>query len=157
MNEAQGREAILKAAESWLQTPYKNTGSLRGVGANCATLLYGIARDAGTLAPEVGEPKWYSPQLHAHSPEERLIESIKACGCVEIREDQVKPGDVVAYLTGMSHGHLGLIIEWPRKILQTTQLHGCQYAHGKGGRLAGCKMRFFSLWTPEDRNQDGDG
>lgn len=146
MREAEGRDAIVKAAVTWLRTPYRHTGCLKGAGANCAMLLYGIARDAGVLPPNAEEPKWYSPQFHVHSKEERLLRVIESYGCVEISEAEVKPGDVIAYLTGRSHGHLALVIEWPRKIVQTTQLNGCQYAHARDGRLGASSIKFFSLW-----------
>jgi hypothetical protein len=148
MTESEGRAAIIEAGKKWLGTRYTNSGCLRGCGANCAMLLYGIARDAGVIAPEVPEPAWYSPQLHAHSREERLLKNIAQCGAVEILEDDAKPGDVVAYLTGQSHGHLALIVSWPLRIIQTTQANGCQYAHGREGTLAGCSMKFYSLWPP---------
>ena len=149
MNETEGRAALLKTAVLWLRTPYvEGNACLRGAGANCATLMYGIARDAGVLPPGMPEPRWYSPQLHVHSREERLISSVLACGCVEITEGQVKPGDVIAYLTGKSHGHLAMVIEYPRKIIQTHKATGCQYGHAHEGRLAGCMRKYFSLWPP---------
>lgn len=151
MTESEGRAALIETAIGWLHTPYRETSPcIRGAGANCATLIYGIARDAGVLAPGVGEPRWYSPQLHAHSPEERLIKAVLACGCVEIDESTVKPGDVIAYLTGKSHGHLAMVFEYPRKVIQTHQATGCQYGHAHEGRLSGCRRRYFSLWPPEN-------
>src|ERR1700761_4113236 len=90
--EAEGRAALVRHCALWLRTPYRNVGSQRGVGANCATLMFGIARDAKVLPPNFPEPHWYSPQLHVHSPEERLIANIKRCGGREIQESQVKPG-----------------------------------------------------------------
>lgn len=153
MTETEGRAALLKAAEGWLHTPYSEVGCIRKAGANCAMLMYGIARDAGVIPQDAPEPKWYSPQLHAHSREERLIKNILACGCVEITEDQVKPGDVIAYLTGQSHGHLAMVIEYPRKIIQTHQATGCQYGHAFEGKLAGCRRRYFSLWKPPENGE----
>ena len=131
---------------------------LRGIGANCATLMYGIARDAGVLPPGAPMPKWYSPQLHVHSREERLVESVKLCGGVLIPDAIVKPGDVVAYLTGKSHGHLAMVIEWDRCIVQTHKATGAQYGHGREGRLRGCRMEFYSLWAPTSTpNPPGKG
>jgi len=156
MNEADGRAALLKSAESWLHTPYAESGALRGAGANCATLMWGIARDAGVIPPDTPMPRWYSPQFHAHNREERLIKSVLGCGCVEITESQVKPGDVIAYLTGQSHGHLAMVIEYPRKIIQTHKATGAQYGHANEGRLAGCKKKFFSLWKPPENGESAE-
>ncbi len=149
MTESEGRAALVETAKLWLGTPYNEAPPpLRGIGANCATLMWAIYRDAGVLPKEAPMPRWYSPQLHIHSPEERLIESIKQCGGALILEDQVKPGDVVAYLTGRSHGHLAMIIEWDRKIIQTHKATGAQYGHGREGRLSGVRLEFYSLWAP---------
>lgn len=148
MNETAGRAALMEAHKLWIGTPYRETGCIKGAGANCATLMYGVARDAGVLGPDATEPKWYSPQFHAHHPEERLIKSVLGCGAVEITEEQLKPGDVIAYLTGQSHGHLAMVIEYPRKILQTHKATGAQYGHAFEGRLRACKRRYFSLWSP---------
>ena len=150
MNETEGRAALMEAHKGWLGTPYSHCGCIKQAGANCATLMYGIARDAGVLPPGTPEPKWYSPQFHAHHPEERLIKSVLGCGAVEITEEQLKPGDVIAYLTGQSHGHLAMVIEYPRKILQTHKATGAQYGHAFEGRLRACKRRYFSLWKPSE-------
>ena len=146
MTEAEGRAALLKVGETWAHTPYREHGALKGCGVNCAMLMYAIAHEAGVIPPDAPEPRWYSPQLHIHSPEERLIENVKACGCVEIKESQLKPGDVVAYLTGQSHGHLALVYEWPRKVLHSTKPKGCHFGHGNGGAIAGCRKKFFTLF-----------
>jgi cell wall-associated NlpC family hydrolase len=149
MQESEGRAAIVAAAISWLHTPYKQSARLRGVGANCATLIYGIALDAGVLPPDAQEPRFYTPQFHQHSRENRLIDYITAYGAVEIYETEVKPGDIVAYMSGQSYGHLGVIIEMPRKIVQTTSARGCEYAHLNDGVLAHCPKRYFTLWPAE--------
>lgn len=150
MDENEGRAALMREAPRWLGTPYRNVGCMRGAGANCATLQFGIARDAGVLPPGFPEPHWYSPQLHVHSPEERLINNVLRCGGAKIEEKDVKPGDIVAWLTGKSHGHIAMVIDWPRKVIQTTQMGGCQYADPRGGRLSASTMQFFSLWPPKE-------
>jgi len=154
-NEQQMRARLIEVGKSWLGTPYRNTGCLKGAGTNCAMLMWAIAREAGAIPADTPEPRWYSPQLHAHSREERLISNVLGCGCHEIREDQVQPGDVVAYLTGLSHGHLALIVDWPHRVIQSSAPRGCQYSHGKGGRVAGCRMKFFTLFPPLENGDHG--
>lgn len=150
MTEAEGRAAMVEAAELWLRTPYTHTNAcIRGVGANCSYLMYGIARDAGVLPAGTKEPKFYSPQFHIHQREQRMLERVMGYDLTEITESDIRPGDIVAYLTGQSHGHLAMVIDWPTKIVQTTQAHGCQYGHGRQGVLAHCSPRFFSLWPKE--------
>lgn len=140
------REAIVAEAKLWLKTPYKDVGCIRGVGANCAMLLYGVAKGSGILPPDAKEPRWYTSQLHVHSKEERLMEYIKAYGAVEVSEEKIGPGDIVLYKSGLSHGHAGIIIDWPGLIVHTTKATNCCYAHGTNeGFLASKKRRYFTL------------
>src|SRR5581483_8301887 len=146
LSESEFRAAIVEEAKRWLRTPYKNTGCIRGVGTNCAMLVWGVASCAGVLAPDAPAPRWYTPQLHVHSKDERLIEYVKSYGAREV--DEPKPGDIVVYLSGQSHGHAGIVIQWPDLIVHTLPNIGCCYAHGiKEGRLAGMTRRYFSLWA----------
>jgi cell wall-associated NlpC family hydrolase len=92
------------------------------------------------------EPRWYTPQLHQHSKEERLAEYVMAYGAKEVSEDQAGPGDIVLYRMGLSFGHAGIIVQWPDRIVHAVPAHGCCYAHGANeGLLASKARRFFSL------------
>ena len=149
MTEQQFRQAIVEEAARWLGTPYKNVGRMRGVGANCAQLLYGVYQGAGVL-PDGTEPRWYASQLHVHSREERLVEYVKAYGAVEIAESGVGPGDIILYLTGQSHGHAAIVIEYPERMVHTLKTTGCCYGHcTKEGRVAQFDRRYFTVWKPE--------
>lgn len=147
MTEQEFRSAILAESDLWIGTPYKNVGRIRGVGANCAQLVFGIYKNAGVLAPDAPEPRWYAPQLHVHSREERLIEYIKAYGGVEISEDEAKPADLIVYKTGQSHGHGAIIVDFPARMVHTLPMTGCTYGHCTSeGRVAQCARRYFTLW-----------
>lgn len=147
MNEHDFRTAILAEAKLWLGTPYKNTGRMRGVGANCAQLLYGIYKGAGILPPDAPEPRWYSSQLHVHQKEERLIEYIKSYGGIEIEQAEVKPADVIVFHTGKSHGHAAIVVDFPGTMIHTMQPQGCAFGHcTKEGQLQRFGRRYFTLW-----------
>lgn len=147
MTEDQFRAAVVEEAKLWLGTPYRNVGRIRGVGANCAQLLYGIYTGAGILhAPE---PRWYTPQFHVHSKDERLIEYVKAYGGVEIEESQVKSADVVLFRTGKSFGHGAIILDFPTRMIHTLKMTGCVYGHcTEEGSISRFKRRYFTLWSP---------
>lgn len=145
MNEAEFRAAIVAEAKSWIGTPYHPNGKVKGAGVNCAQFAFCVGRNAGVLGAETPEPRWYTPQLAANSKEERLIAYIKAYGATEIPEGQVAPGDVVAYKSGLSHGHLAIVIDWPR-IIHVLPGAGCQMGNVDEGRLAAFSRRYFTLW-----------
>jgi len=144
MTETQFRAAITNAALSWINTPYRQCARIKGVGCNCAQFLFGVALEAGVIPADSPEPRWYTPQFATHQKEERLIEYVKAYGAVEV--DAPKPGDIVLYKTGRSHGHAAIVIEWPEKIIHALPPSGVQMGRSDEGRLGKFSQRYFTLW-----------
>lgn len=145
MTEAEFRTAIVAEALTWIGTPYRVAGRVKGAGVNCAQLLYGVAKNS--VLPDAPEPKWFSAQLTYHSKEERVAEYIMAYGAHEIEESEVRPGDIVLYKIGQAHGHAGIVIDWPGRMVHCTPPHGCYEGHGiKEGFLAAKHRRYFTLW-----------
>src|ERR1700748_1385569 len=102
MTEKEARAAVVAEAMEWRGTPYKLNGRIKGVGCNCAQLLYGVAIGSGAIPSKPPEPRWYSPQLHVHSKDERLIEYFKSYGAVQVKESEIQDGDIVLYRSGKS-------------------------------------------------------
>jgi cell wall-associated NlpC family hydrolase len=146
LNEAQFRDAIVAEARTWIGTPYRVGGAVKGVGVNCAQLLFCVARNAGVLPANAPLPRWYTPQLATNSKEERLIAYVTAYGAVEVAEASVKPGDIVLYKTGKAHGHAAIVLDWPR-IVHALPIVGCQMGDVDEGRLGAFSRRYFTLWT----------
>jgi cell wall-associated NlpC family hydrolase len=149
MTELTFRTSIVTEALTWIGTPYKQCARIKGVGCNCAQLLFGVAMNAHAISPDSPEPRWYTPQLATHSREEKLIGYLLAYGAVEITEDRVKPGDLVLYKTGKSHGHAAIVIEWPEKIIHALPPRGTQLGRVDEGRLGQFSRRYFTLWTKD--------
>lgn len=145
MTEQEFRSAIVAEAETWKDTPYRASGRIKGVGVNCAWFLYSVAFNARVIDPLTPSPKWYTPQFATHSREERLIEYVLAYGAREVTENQLKPGDIVLYKSGLSHGHAALVIDWPT-IMHVMLAHGCHKGNAREGVLGRYSMRFFTLW-----------
>jgi cell wall-associated NlpC family hydrolase len=114
--EAEFRSAVAEEAITWIDTPYHASGAVKGVGVNCAQFLYRVAKAAGAVPADAPAPRWFTAQLATHSKEERIIQYIQSYGGVEISEDQVKTGDIVAYKSGQAHGHMALVLEYPEII-----------------------------------------
>jgi cell wall-associated NlpC family hydrolase len=139
------RARMVAEALSWIGTPYKSGARIKGVGVNCAQLLYGVAKDAGAIPEDAPEPRWFTSQFALHQKDERIIDYIKEYGCHEISQSEVQYGDIVVYKTGKSHGHAAIIIDWPETIVHAMPHAGCQKSHARGGVLGGYTMRFFSV------------
>lgn len=146
MTEEEFRNAIVQEALTWRGTPYRNSGTMKGVGCNCAQLLFGVAINSGAIPKDSPKPSYYSPQFSLNSKEERLLAVIDSYGAKEISEEQVKPGDIVVYKNGLSHGHAAIILSWPERIIHVLGPTGCQEAHGLGGVLRGMNRSFRTLW-----------
>ena len=102
------RAAIVAEAKTWLGTPYKAVGRIKGVGISCAMLVYMVVRAVRAIPEGATEPKWYSGQVHLNSTEDRMIDCLIAYGGREIEESAIQPGDIVFYKTGLSFGHIAI-------------------------------------------------
>jgi cell wall-associated NlpC family hydrolase len=145
MTETQFRSAIVEEAKSWIGTPYRASGALKGVGINCAQFLFCVAKNAGVLPADAPQPRWYTPQLATNSKEERLIAYVTAYGAIEIAEDDAQAGDIVLYKSGQAHGHAAIVLDWPQ-IIHVLPIHGCQMGIVDEGRLGAFSRRCFTLW-----------
>lgn len=144
MTEDQFRAAIVTEARSWIGTPYRGVGCIKGAGVNCAMLLWGVAKGAGVIPTDTKAPQWYTPQLATHSKQERLIGYLVSYGAASV--DSPKTGDLVVYQSGQSHGHAGIVISWPNEIVHALPPQGVQMGRGDEGRLHAMKPAFYTLW-----------
>jgi cell wall-associated NlpC family hydrolase len=138
------RKALCDEAITWLGTPYRAAGKIKGVGVNCAQFLYLVGKASNVLKEDVPEPSWYTPQFAQNNKEERLINYLMAYGATEIELDAVKQGDIIAYKSGLSHGHLALCLGLPQ-IIHCTPPFGCQLGMWEDGKLKQFSKRFFTF------------
>lgn len=71
MSDTQTRAAVLRCAESWLDTPYRHQASVKGVGTDCLGLIRGIWRELYGEEPE--SPPAYTPDWAERADEETLL------------------------------------------------------------------------------------
>lgn len=122
------RAEIAKEAQSWVGTPYRGWSCVKGVGADCGQLIYGVFR-ARKLLPETELPKDYSLQVAQHQVSTEYMDVIDKFFRV-IPESEVLPGDLVCYKIGLSMAHAAIVIEWPGFIVQAELRHGVSGSHG---------------------------
>ena len=148
MTESELRAAIVAEALSWKGTPYRDSGCIKGVGCNCAQLLFGVAVNAKAIPADSPRPRHYSGQLHVHSKEERLEQYFLSYGAVPIAEQDALPGDIVLYrLSAQSYGHGAILIALsPATIVHAIAPRGCIVGGISDGFLAAAPRQFFSLW-----------
>ncbi len=115
------RTQLVDEARTWIHTPYVQRGQIKGVGCDCATLLYCVLRDAA-LMPEQGIGV-FSPDWWAHTTDERYMrEMLRHAGKVAeaVCRASLKPeqGNIILCKTAGAHvyNHGAIITDWPRGI-----------------------------------------
>lgn len=114
--EAAERARVCAIARSWLHTPFRDQGKVKGQNGavDCAMLLVAVFQEAGLLDPAY-DPRPYPPQFHLHHGEERFLQQIEAIialrGCGQEVGRAPIPGDVIVYRVGRCFSHGGLVVE----------------------------------------------
>lgn len=113
------RTKIIASAMSWIETPYHHHARIKGVGIDCAQLIVGVALECEllTLAQATAIPS-YSVQWHLHNKEEKMIEQLEFCGCVDTKNTTpyATPGDIITFKFGRTSSHLGICVSPTRFI-----------------------------------------
>jgi len=88
------RSQIVAEARSWIGTPYRHQGSLKGIGCDCLGLVRGVWRVVLGAEPERAPP--YAPDWAEAAREERLAQAaLRHLTPVDI--GAFEPGDVLLF------------------------------------------------------------
>ena len=85
---------IVKAARGWLNTPYHDQASVKGVGCDCLGLIRGVWREV--IGPEPMPVPPYSRDWGEAGLHEVLAEAARAA-MTELPIDEARTGDVVLF------------------------------------------------------------
>lgn len=108
MTELEERNAVVAEARSWLRTPYRHMGRVKGRGVDCAMLLIEVYSRVGKI--QSFDPGYYPNDWMLHRSEERYL------GWVEKYAKQVdapERGDVVLFKVGRCFAHGAIVLDWP--------------------------------------------
>ncbi len=95
------RDAIVRVAQEWVGTPFKEQKSVKQVGCDCMGLVVGVARDLGR--PE-DAPHWtYKMSFRAAELRKGLIANFD-------RVDEAQPGDILLLRIGQHRKPIHLAI-----------------------------------------------
>lgn len=95
------RAQVVAEARSWIGTPYHHQGRVKGVGADCAGLLIGVARALGLSA--------YDIDGYAPSPDGVTLRAECDREMARVPPGEAAPGDVVLMRMGRDPQHLGIV------------------------------------------------
>ena len=141
------RMNVVRIARTWIGTPYLSNAMVRGAGADCATLLVGVYREAGMIPPDF-DPRPYPTQWHLHQSDEQYMKIVM--GFARMIEPPPLPGDVVLFKLGRVFAHGGIVSEWPNIIHarapgRVWEEDASRDSFGKHA-LWRLEQRFFSYW-----------
>lgn len=107
------RAAVVAEAMTWLLTPWRHQGRVKGAGVDCAGLIICAYRNAGMIDDvDAGN---YPRDFHIHRDEERFLSFVPSFA-VEIAETEVCAGDLVLFRIGRVFSHGAIVTRWPRGI-----------------------------------------
>ena len=109
------REEIVAEARRWLGTPFHHQGRQRGVGVDCAGVLFGVAWALGISDFDL---RAYPPR-----PEPDMMSAHLARHLQPIPKASARPGDVLRFMIDRRPQHLGILTA-PDQVLHAYQHAG---------------------------------
>jgi cell wall-associated NlpC family hydrolase len=138
------RQEVVTETKSWLGTKYVGWVAIKGYGADCGQLIFGIYRNCGFISPDIYLPKDYSLQVAQHQASTEYIDIVNTY-MREISQDEVLPGDVVVFRLGLAFAHAGIVINYP-SIIHTLAYGGCQGGNlDRHPKLFKAQRKYFTL------------
>lgn len=153
--EAAGRAAIIREALSWIGTPFRDCGDIKGPdgAVDCAMLLVRCYVDTGRLAPF--DPRPYPPRWHLHRDRERFLEWIETrLGGRPV--ESPRPGDVAIWQFGRCFSHGAILINAEEVVHAYAHARMCVTSRldehplrfvGRGNCEFPRPVKFFDVWS----------
>lgn len=114
------RKALIRAAESWLGTPFHHFARVRGAGVDCVNLICAVYEAAGLIEPVV--LPFYHLDWYLHREEELMLHGILEHHARSV--DAPLCGDIAVFRWGRCYAHAAIVEEWPSVIHAFAALGG---------------------------------
>jgi cell wall-associated NlpC family hydrolase len=101
------RAEIVRAALSWVGTPFHDASGVKGAGCDCLHLVWRVAQERG-YAPLV-DPPAYKPQWFLHRGEALFLQGLVEYGAHKV--ERALPGDFAMYNFGRHAAHAAIIVD----------------------------------------------
>ncbi|MGD9613846.1 MAG: hydrolase [Alphaproteobacteria bacterium] len=103
------RAAVIREAESWLNTPFHHAARVKGAGTDCLMLLAEVYERCGVIGHI--DPPFYVADWALHRDAEKYMEGLLQY-TREI-EGPPEPGDIALFKFGRTFSHGAIVTEWP--------------------------------------------
>ncbi len=134
---ADQRARIVAIARSWIGTPYRHQGRLKGVGCDCLGLLIGVFEEL--TGERIGALPPYTPDWAEASGRETLAEGLRGY-MTEIDPAAAREGDIVLFRwrAHLPAKHAGILVTLDRMVHAQEKARVAEVALGGwwGRRMA---------------------
>lgn len=94
------KDDVIKEARTWVGTPFKHQGRVKGVGADCVGIIIGVTRDLGLSN--------FDTKNYSRYPDIQMMGSLLREHLEEIPVENAQPGDVLWIKVKGSPQHLAM-------------------------------------------------
>lgn len=101
------RRLVEQEVCSWIDTPYHDMACRKGVGVDCAMLVFGVAKAVGLTDLIYEDMPTYSPRMHLFN-KSFLVDEIEKFGCVPIALNKAEAGDILLFEYHGTIAHAGI-------------------------------------------------
>jgi cell wall-associated NlpC family hydrolase len=156
--EAEGRAAVVREALSWVGTPFRDCGDVKGGAVDCAMLLVRAFVDTGHLAPF--DPRPYPPRWHLHKDRERFLEWVEErFGARRLFPGSARglsPGYIVIWQFGRCFSHGAIVINSEEVVHAYAHARMCVVSRldehplrfvGHGAHELPRPVRYYDMWA----------
>lgn len=151
------RDMVLQEARSWLGTPYRHRGAIKGSGVDCARILIEVYGNVGLI--EKFDPGRYTRDWHLHRNEEVYLQTVERFAGEPLRSGDTliewlaegyKPltGDIIVWRVGRTFSHSAIVTEWPYAIHASAPAMVVEevQVYNTPVHKLGLPVRHYSLW-----------
>jgi cell wall-associated NlpC family hydrolase len=136
---ADQREAVIKAAESWLGTPYHSHGRIKGSGVDCATLIIESFAEANVIENIF---PGYSPEWHLHRSEELYVKWVSKYAT---QIDAPARADLIIWRFGRTYSHAAIYLG-NDEIIHSYKDIGCSKGSVRDHMFVNRPFQVYSVW-----------
>lgn len=97
------RTQVVAAARQWLDTPFHHQARVKGVGADCAGLVIGVARELSLVG------SGFDVTGYARSPDGASLMAACMETMTPVSRGEMQPGDVIVVRFDVHPQHLGIL------------------------------------------------
>ena len=124
------RMEVVEEARTWIDTPFKDQGYMKGLGVDCIGLIKGLARDLNLCKKDIVHMADFT-MPYGKMPNRSIILPALNRHLVPIGRDELDIADIILYLGKHEPQHLA--IKTDLGIIHSYQPFGAVKEHGMTG------------------------